>query len=344
MEELRATLFALTDKIHVMEINQCFLITLTTVGLEYRKGKVMSGSEAQENLLPKSKSSNLVKGILCMVGSAFSFALMGIFVHMAGDLHFLQKAFFRNLVALFIALIILAKDRKSVFIPKGSLKFLLLRSATGCLGIFGNFYALDRIPIADALMLNKMSPFFAVIFSFFFLHEKIKLLPLICTFGAFAGAMFVIKPSANILSSFPAIFAFIGGAGAGFAYTCVRKLGKMKITGSVIVAFFSLFSCLISVPHLIIGFEAMTAQQWLCLIGCGVAAAGGQFGITSAYYYAAAREVSIYDYSNVIFSAILAFIFFSQVPDALSFVGYAVIIAMAVVTFVYNKRSCKVGE
>lgn len=286
---------------------------------------------------------NLYKGIACMILSALSFALMGVFVHLAGSLFFIQKAFFRNLIAFIIAIGLVLKDKGKLNIPKESIKFLFLRSATGCLGIFGNFYALDRINISDALMLNKMSPFFAVLFSAIFLKERIKPLPFLCILGAVAGSIFVIKPSIYIVNT-PAIVAFIGGAGAGAAYSCVRKLGSMKVTGSVIVAFFSLFSCLLCVPFLFFHYDPMTKRQVLMLLLAGVSAAGGQFGITYAYYYASAGEVSIYDYSNILFSAVLGYLVFSQVPDLYSVIGYLLIIGMAVIVFLYNRRGIKVND
>lgn len=289
----------------------------------------------------ESSSTNIVRGIICIVFSAFSFAVMGVFVRLSGELPLMQKAFFRNFVAFLIALIILLRNRKNISVPKGAWKYLLLRSASGSLGIFGNFYAVDRIPIADAGILNKMSPFFAVIFSFILLGEKIKPFPLVCVIMAFVGSVFIVKPSAQIINSFPAIVGFIGGMGAGFAYSCVRKLGEMKCTGAFIVLFFSLFSTLISIPFLITGAVPMSSSQWMLLIGTGIAAAGGQFGITFAYYNAPAREISVYDYSQIIFSAALGYVFFQQIPDVLSITGYVIIVLMAVLVFIYNKQEYK---
>ena len=80
----------------------------------------------------------------------------------------------------------------------------------------------------------------------------------------------------------------------------------------------------------------MSVTQILCLLGAGAAAAGGQFSITAAYTHAPAREISVYDYSQLIFTTILGYFFFGDIPDSWSFVGYAVIIAMAVLVFLYN--------
>ena len=76
----------------------------------------------------------------------------------------------------------------------------------------------------------------------------------------------------------------------------------------------------------------------LALLGAGLAAAGGQFGITAAYYHAPAKEISIYDYSQIIFSTILGFFLFGQVPDKYSVLGYVIILAMAAWMFFYNKK------
>ena len=294
-----------------------------------------------------SSSSSYVKGAFCLVFSAFNFALMAALAHLAGDLPFTEKAFFRNIVAAFVTIfVLLAARRKAkagagtggLGLPKGALKFLILRGLCGSAGIFGNFYALDRIPIADAAILNKMSPFFAVIFSFFLMGEKISVLPFLATVGAFCGSLFVIKPGASALHSLPALTGFLGGMGAGFAYACVRKLGTLKVKGPLVIAFFSCFSCALCLPFMILNFTPPTAFQFLCLMGAGAAGCLGQFGITYAYFFAPAREISIYDYSQIIFSSILGFVMFSQMPDCLSWIGYGIIVLMAALVFVYNNR------
>lgn len=291
--------------------------------------------------LENAHSTDILRGILGIVFSSFCFAVMGALVHLAGDLPFMQKAFFRNLISVFITFPMLARSRESISIPKGSLKFLFLRASVGSIGIFGNFYALDRIPIADAAILNRMSSFFAIIFSLILLGEKIKPVPFIATLCAFFGAMFVIKPSSNFIGSFPAFVGFLGGMGAGFAFACVRKLGTMKINGSVVIAFFSSFSCLLCVPFIIVNHAPMTFAQVLVLLGTGLAGCGGQFGMTYGYYHAPARDISIFDYTQIIFSAALGYFLFRQIPDLLSWIGYAIIISMAVIVFLYNK---KIGE
>lgn len=208
----------------------------------------------------------------------------------------------------------------------------------GTLGILCNFYAIDHLALADASMLNKMSPFFVVIFSFLFLKEKVTAAQILLVVGAFGGSLFVVKPTVSNLDLVPSLIGLLGGLGAGAAYTMVRKLGTIGVKGPFIVFFFSTFSCVITLPWLIFDYHSMTVAQVAILLLAGLCAAGGQFAITAAYCYAPASEISIYDYTKVIFSMILGFVMFQQIPDFYSWIGYLVICLMAVLMFFYNKK------
>ena len=85
-------------------------------------------------------------------------------------------------------------------------------------------------------------------------------------------------------------------------------------------------------------------MQLVYLLFAGLCAAGGQFSITAAYFHAPAREISVYDYSQIVFSALLGFFVFGQIPDVLSWMGYAVICVMAVLMFLYNNRGKDEGR
>ena len=281
------------------------------------------------------------KGIICIILSAFCFALMNCCVRLAGDLPSIQKSFFRNLVAALFALILLMKDiraGKDVSINRRQLPFLLLRSIFGTIGILCNFYAVDHLVLSDASMLNKMSPFFAILCSYFVLKEKITPVQGGAVLFAFIGALFIIKPTLSNMDFFPSMIGLLGGFGAGTAYTMVRKLGQTGINKTVIVLFFSSFSCLVTLPFLIFDYHPMSGLQIAALIGAGLAAAGGQFSVTNAYCFAPAREISVYDYTQVIFSALLGFFLFGQVPDLLSLVGYVLICGTGIGMFLYNRR------
>lgn len=278
------------------------------------------------------------KGILFIICSAFCFALMGMFVKLAGDLPSIEKSFFRNLVALFFALVILKKDHVHFSGKRENIKYLVIRSVAGTVGILCNFYAVDHLVLSDASMLNKMSPFFVILFSFLILKEKLTPIQVTAVCGAFIGSLFIIKPTFLNMNIVPSLIGLCGGLCAGIAYTMVRVLGQRGQKGVSVVLFFSGFSCLVTLPYLLLNYHTMSMWQGIVLLGAGVAAAGGQFAITAAYYHAPAREISVYDYSQIIFSAIIGFALFHQIPDRYSVLGYVIIIGMAVWMFFYNQR------
>ena len=262
---------------------------------------------------------------------------MGMFVRLADDfgeaISPFQKSFFRNIVAVFVAgtLFLRTKGSRLNIGTAGAWRPLVWRSVFGTVGIFGNFYALSHIPLGDACMLNKLSPFAAVIASWALLGERVTVRQGVAVAGAFAGAMFVVKPGFALAGETAAALAGLaGGISAGLAYTCVRRLGVLKVEPSFIVLFFSGFSTIATLPFMLFDYQPMTSAQVLILVSAGVSATVGQFGITAAYRLARPRELAVYDYSNVAFAAVLGFSVFGQVPDAFSWIGIMVIVAMGV--------------
>lgn len=293
-----------------------------------------------------NKLSSKTKGIICILLSAFCFSGMSSFINLSGDLPVPQKVFFRNLVALFCASAVLLKNHQPFKPIKGCLKYHFLRSSVGLIGVFGNFYATTHMAhTADAAMLNKLSPFATLIFSALFLKEKVKPKQAVAIVVAFVGAMFVIKPTLSNVELVPSLAGFIGGVSAGAAYTTVRHMANKGENGRFTVFFFSAFSVAVTAPYLIFNYHPMTLQQLFYLFMVGVCAAGGQFAITAAYTFAPSSEISVYDYSNIIFTAIEGYFFLGhQIPDVLSIVGYFIICLMAVWMFIYNNKSTELKK
>lgn len=284
------------------------------------------------------KTTNHIKGIIFILLAAFGFSLMTFFVRISGDLPTMQKVFFRNSVALIVAVSVMIRSKEKIVVGKGNRLGLFLRCFFGTTGVICNFYAIDRLGIADANMLNKLSPFFAILLSIVILKEIPNKFDIITTVIAFIGALFIIRPTGAVSSFFPAIMGLIGGFGAGAAYVFVRKISNNGVKTPVIVASFSLFSCLVTLPFLIFDYSPMSLKQLGFLVMAGVAASLGQFSITTAYKYAPAKEISVFDYTQVIFAALLGLAFFGEIPVALSFVGYGIIITVAVIRWNRNRK------
>ena len=295
-----------------------------------------AGFRKEKGVMPL-KNEDRTQGIIFIIMAGLFFAMMTLFVRLSGDLPTMQKAFFRNLVAAVAAVILLGRTEEKFYIRKSSWPLLLARSICGTAGLICNFYAIDKIGLADANMLNKLSPFFAIIASYFILGETADRVEWGFVGVAFAGALFIIRPSFNVASLY-GLCGAAGGLGAGIAYSMVRKLGKMGERGPVIVMVFSVFSSLVTLPFMIASYRPMTFGQLACLLAAGAMAAGGQLSITKAYTKAPAKEISVFDYTQILFSAILGILFLGELPDLFSVIGYIVIIGVAVLKWRYHLR------
>ena len=115
-------------------------------------------------------------------------------------------------------------------------------------------------------------------------------------------------------------------------------MSKKDIHSSLIIFVFSVFSCLVCLPFFLTTHISMTLGQLCCLLTAGLFACSGQFCVTNAYRFAPAKEISVYDYTQVIFSALLGWALFGQLPDGWSLLGYVVICGMGIFMFLYQKR------
>lgn len=291
------------------------------------------------------------RGIIYLLLSSFSFACMALFINLAGDMPVFQKAFFRNLVAIAMSYIILARSPEKFRIKKGSLPSLFMRASFGTIGVIANFYAISTTNMSDAMMLNKLSPFFAMLTSIIVLKEAADGFQWAAILTAIAGAVFVVKPSflfgslgISGDSFFPLLVALVGGICAGIAYAFLRKATLKGERGIVVVAFFSTFSCVALIPFIIFTYQPISLLQFFFCVMTGVSACFGQIFITSAYAACPAKEISIYDYSTVIFTALLGLIFLGEIPDWLSIIGYLIIIGASVMNYLYNNNILKIKK
>lgn len=282
---------------------------------------------------------NKPKAITYMLFSAFAFAMMSATVKLSGDIPVFEKVFFRNLISLFIAYYVIKKSGARLFGKKENQKYLLARSFLGLTGVILNFYAINHLILADSSMLNKLSPFFVTIFAVVFLNEKLEKYQIPALLIAFIGALLVIKPEFDI-ASLPAFAGLISAVLAGGAYTLIRFL-RNREHPSTIIFYFSLISVLGMIPLMMTNFVLPSPEQFVFLIATGIFAAMGQLGLTYAYKYAPAGEISIFNYANIVFSALIGFALWGEIPDTMSVFGGSLIVLAAVTTFLASKRVLK---
>lgn len=283
-----------------------------------------------------------VKGIIEILISAVGFSFMSVFFRLAGDLPVFQKSLARNFVAMFIPLFFIFKYKQPMFGKLSSQPLLISRSTLGLIGVLLNIYAIDHMVLSDADTLMKLNPFWTILLSLIFLNEKVRKYQIIAMIVAILGMLFIVKPefSSTMITSLAGLFS---GIFAASAYTCVRALSTREAPYTI-VFYFSLFSVVVLIPFSIATYEPMTTIQMVYLLGAGLSAAVGQIGITLAYSFAPAKDISIFTYASIIFTAIFGFILFGETPDFYALIGYVIIIGASYYMFEKARRQTAITK
>ena len=270
------------------------------------------------------------KGVIYILLSALFFSLMALTVKSVPELPLSEKVFFRNFIGLIVVSITMIKKKVSFKVNHPKLMFL--RAFFGLAGIGLYYTAIELLPLANAVILNKLSPVFVIIFAIIFLKEPYRKGQLWVILIGILGALMIIKPSLN-LSVLPALIAVLSAVAAGAAYAVVRRLTQYD-KPTVIVFYFCLLSSIMLIPFVVIeGFVIPDARELLALIGIGTFAVTAQLFMTNAYKYAPASELSIYNYVEIIFSLVWGFIIWSELPDLISLSGALLIIIAGLLNF-----------
>lgn len=270
------------------------------------------------------------KGILMMVLSAMFFAIMAALVKSLDEYPLTQKMFFRNFLGFIFAFFMVKKTGSSV---KGNnIKLLVLRSILGLLGVGFYFYSINHLNLADAVIINKLSPFIVVVLSIFILKEKVTKVQILALFIAIIGSVLVVRPKFDV-SIYPALIGILAAVFAGAAYTTISYLRKTD-RPETIVFYFTLITSIIVLPFAFAGGWIMP-QGWdiLKAIGLGLTSTAGQIFMTYGYRYADASEISVYSYLDIIFSMFIGVILFTEIPNTFTIVGGVLILLAGVINF-----------
>ncbi|RBP68242.1 EamA domain-containing membrane protein RarD [Alkalibaculum bacchi] len=274
--------------------------------------------------------SDRSKGISYMLASSLFFALMAAAVKFAGDIPTMEKVFFRNIVGVVVSAHAIIKSGEGF---KGNnTNYLSYRAILGFLGVVFYFYALGNLPLADAVVLNQINPFFVIIFAVLFLGEKIKKLQIGAIVLALVGVVFVSQPQFDY-TVIPAIAGLLSAIFAASAYTMIRYLSKTD-TSNAIVFYFTGISTLLTIPFMFFGgFVMPTLFDFIVLLTVGIFATFAQYFMTIAYSYAPAGDLSIYSYGNTVFSIFIGISIWSEIPNYLSMIGVTLILIGAYLNY-----------
>lgn len=269
-----------------------------------------------------------MRGAAFMIISAMNFALMaGTIRYLAERLHPFELAFFRNLFSLlFMAPWVLRTGLSGL--RTSSIRKYGLRGLTAIVAMLCWFYGLAMMPIAEATALSFTAPIFASIGAIFFLGERMGIRRWSAIAVGFAGAMIILRPGLTAIS-LPAMVVLGGSAAVAGSIIMVKILSRTE-PASLIVAYMGIYLVPMSLIPALFVWTTPTGADWLWLIFIGGVATVAQLAITYAYAAADATVILPFDYTRLLFAAMVGYFAFGEAPDAWTWVGAAIIAASAI--------------
>lgn len=273
-------------------------------------------------------------GVILIILSALFFSLMATTVKSVNAFPLVQKVFFRNLIGVIILTYFVVKDKRILKVNNKGLMFL--RCAFGLIGVFFYYKSLSMLNLSEAVVINKLSPFFVIVLGGIILKEKIKPIQFVAVFIAIIGIVILLRPQMEI-DIFPALIGMLGAISAAGAYTVIRHL-RISDGPMTIVFYFCLSSTLITLPLLIPVFVVPTFVELIKLSLIGVFALIAQLLMTNAYRHAPASQLSIYTYLNIVFSSLWGVLLWQEHLKSTFLLGAGLIIFAGFMNFYSANR------
>jgi len=265
-----------------------------------------------------------VQGAIWMLFGAVLFSIMSLFIKTLGEeMDSFQIAFMRAFLGL-IAILPFAL-RRGVGALKTKVPFLhIARSVVGVTGMMCIFYSITQLPLADAVALSFTRPLFLILLAVLFLGEVVRWRRWSATAVGFIGVLVMVQSSGDLeLASFVALFGALMVA-------CVSVfLKKLSVTESppTIMFYFGVIASIVSFIPAYFVWRTPTVDELIILGLLAAIGSGGNFCMIRALAIGEATAVTPFDYTRLIFSGILGFLFFAEVPNIWMVVGAGIIVA-----------------
>ncbi len=266
-----------------------------------------------------------------MIAGAFFFSLMSLGVKMAGQRIPSQEiVLVRGVSNVVFSWALLRRARVR---PWGQRPVvLMLRGMLGFGALSCFYFALIRLPLADATVLQYMNPVWTALLAVWLLGERMRKREAALVLLSMAGVVLVTRPSFLFgegparLDMLAVAVALLGSLFSACAYVTVRKLGRTEHP-LVIVFYFTLVTVPASIPGALAGLVWPTPWEWVILLGTGLAAQGGQVYLTRGLQLEPAGRATAVGYLQIVFAALWGAFFFAELPDRWTVAGALVILA-----------------
>lgn len=283
-----------------------------------------------------SMMPDYLKGILLALISTGLFVLSGMLVRiLSSSIDTFQILLFRQVVFVLVLSPAIISNIEILIRPK-QVKLHFLRIVAAFFALYLGFITVSNIPFADAQALGFLQVIFVALISRTLLSEALSHSRLFTIAVGFIGVMLVVQPKFYDASFSYILIGSLGSLAAAVAVVCVRKVAQSepKIT---LLAYQAIFVGIIALIPSIHNWNWPSLNELGLLILVGLLSSVGQwFGVT-AYKFAQANIVANVQYASIIYSLLLGYFIFSEIPDTLALVGACVLIFSAVLPQIYYR-------
>jgi len=187
------------------------------------------------------------------------------------------------------------------------------------------FYALSHLPLATATALSFTQPLFMILLAASVLGEMVRWRRGLATLAGFFGVVVMLGPSGLALNL--AALAGLGAAASQAVTYGVIRHRSAEDGALTILAWFSAGLLVLSTPLAVLFWKTPHGSQWVYLAVIGLVLSAVQFCLIKAFRLAEATVVNPVDYVRLIFSAVLGYFLFEEIPTVWTVVGAAMIVA-----------------
>jgi len=270
-----------------------------------------------------------LKGALLLVLGEGLLAVMAAMIkHLSDHLDTEVIVFARNLFGLLILLPIIASRGGFGQLRTRFLHLHMIRGFTGVTAMFCFFYTIGHIALAEAVLVKMTVPFFLPIVAWLWLREVISVRTWLAIIGGFAGVAVIMDVSSGSVN--PVMWVALAGAAImSVAKVSIRRMAVSEPAQRV-VFYFALFATLFSALPLPWASTLPAGTDYLWLFAIGLVATGGQYAMTTAYQIARPGQVGVYNYSSVVWAALLGWMFWGETLVLTTLIGTLLIVAAGV--------------
>ncbi|MBX2837711.1 MAG: DMT family transporter [Gammaproteobacteria bacterium] len=263
------------------------------------------------------------KALLYMLLATLLLALMHSCVRYVGsDLPPAVIVFFRNLFG-FVAVLPLILKGGVASMKTQHIGLTVLRAFIGIIAMQTWFYALTKVPIANATALSFSTTIFATLIAWLVLREKMRVRRWAAILVGLLGVYVALQPEASGFNRY-ALLVLFSAIAWGSSLTIVKVLSRSDSTTSI-VGWMTLSLTILSFPIALYYWQTPTATQFTMLILIGALATAGHYSMTTALRMADTAIVMSMDFARLIWVAIIGIFWFGEPLDLGTVIGAIII-------------------